>query len=252
MTATVAAAPADLHRQYLRTGDPELCRLVVDAHAGLAHRLASRFGNRGESSEDLTQVAMLGLVKAVQGFDPDRGLRFSTYATPTILGELKRHFRDRAWAVRPPRRVHDLYLVVQAAMDELAQEHGCSPTIAEVAERVAASEEQVIEAMEAGGLRRSASLDVPVAPDDGRSLANSIGEEDERLADVDRRLTLEALLTRVPRHEQEIVRLRFVDGLTQLEIARRVGRSQMQVSRMLARSLDRLRALVAETQRPAS
>src|SRR5207248_181223 len=173
MTAAVAAARRDLHREYLRTRDPDVCRQVVEAHAGLAHRLAGRFANRGESPEDLTQVAMLGLVKAVQGFDPDRGLRFSTYATPTILGELKRHFRDRSWAVRLPRRVHDLYLVVQGAVDELAQENGRSPTIAEIAERVSAEEEQVIEAIEAGGLRRSTSLDVPAGPDDGRSLANS-------------------------------------------------------------------------------
>src|SRR5947207_795664 len=248
MTTAVATAPADLHREYLRTGDPELCRQVVDAHAGLAHRLASRFGNRGESPDDLTQVAMLGLVKAVRGFDPDRGLRFSTYATPTILGELKRHFRDRAWAVRPPRRVHDLYLVAQAAIDELVQEQRRSPTILEIADRVGATEDEVLEAMEAGGLRRSASLDGPVAPDQGQSLANSIGEEDERLADVDRQVTLESLLRRLPRHEQEVVRLRFVEGLTQLEIARRVGRSQMQVSRLLARSLDRVRAWVTEAQ----
>src|SRR5438477_1421356 len=248
MTAAVAPARRDLHREYLRTRDPDLCRQVVDAHTGLAHRLAGRFANRGESPDDLTQVAMLGLVKAVQGFDPDRGLRFSTYATPTILGELKRHFRDRGWAVRLPRRVHDLYLVVQGAVDELAQEHSRSPTIPEIAEHVGAEEEDVIEAIDAGGLRRSTSLDVPAGPADGRSLANSIGDDDDGLVDVERRLTLDALLERLPEPEREIVRLRFVDGLTQLEIARRVGRSQMQISRLLARSLGRLRAWVADAQ----
>src|SRR5947209_16854508 len=243
-TTPTAGSPSDLgelHREYLRTRDPELARQLVDAHSGLAHRLASRFANRGEAPEDLTQVAMLGLVKAIDGFDPDRGLRFSTYATPTILGELKRHFRDRGWAVRLPRRVHDLYLNVQHAIDDLAQELRRSPTLHEIAERVGVSIEDVIEATEAGGLRRSASIDARVGPDDERSLAASLGEEDPQLACVERNLTLAAVVRRLPEVEQEIVRLRFVEGLTQLEIADRVGRSQMQISRLLARSLDRLR-----------
>src|SRR5205823_12049435 len=218
-TRRAGRAIEDLHREYLETRDPALADLLVEAHCGLAHRLAGRFANRGEGGEDLTQVAMLGLVKAIEGFDPDRGLRFSTYATPTILGELKRHFRDRGWAVRLPRRVHDLYLNVQSAIDELSQELGRSPTIPEVAERVSASEEQVIEAIEAGGLRRSASIEARLSPDDPRSLANSMGVEDRHLADVDRTLTLAAVVSRLPELEQEIVRLRFVEGFTQLEIA---------------------------------
>ena len=252
-TAPAAGAPWDMavvHREYQRTRDPALCREIVEAHAPLAHRLASRFANRGEASEDLNQVAMLGLIKAVQGFEPDRGLRFSTYATPTIMGELKRHFRDRGWAVRLPRRLHDLYLVVQGAIDELAQELGRSPQVVEVAERVGASEEAVLEAIEAGGLRRSSSLDAPLGPDDRRSLVSTVGDEDERLTAVDYSLTLAALVRRLPEREQEIVRMRFIEGLTQLEIATRVGRSQMQVSRMLSRSLARLRGLVAEGPQP--
>src|SRR5436309_3692882 len=140
----------------MKIRDPVLANRLVEFNYGLAHRLASRFDNRGEAHEDMTQVAMLGLVKAIDGFDPDRGLRFSTYATPTILGELKRHFRDRGWAVRPPRRVHDLYLNVQHAIDDLGQELRRSPTLPEIAERVCASVEQVVEAIDAGGLRRSA------------------------------------------------------------------------------------------------
>jgi len=240
----------DLHREYLETRDPALADLLVEAHCGLAHRLAGRFANRGEGGEDLTQVAMLGLVKAIEGFDPDRGLRFSTYATPTILGELKRHFRDRGWAVRLPRRVHDLYLNVQHAIDELAQELRRPPTLQEIAERVCASVEDVVEAIEAGGLRRSASIDARVGPDDERSLASSLGEDDPDLAGVERNLTLAAVVERLPDVEQEIVRLRFVEGLTQLEIAQRVGRSQMQISRLLARTLDRLRGWI--TEGPAS
>jgi len=236
----------NLHRTYLDKRDPAIGRQLVEAHSGLAHRLAARFSNRGESPDDLTQVAMLGLVKAIDGFDPDRGLRFSTYATPTILGELKRHFRDRGWAVRLPRRVHDLYLTVQHAIDDLAQELGRSPSLPEIAERVCASVDDVIEAIEAGGLRRSASIDARLGPDDERSLSSSLGEEDARLAGVDRNLTLAAVVRRLPDVEQEVVRLRFVEGLTQLEIAQRVGRSQMQVSRLLARSLERLRGWVSE------
>jgi RNA polymerase sigma-B factor len=236
----------ELHRAYKRTRDPALASQLVDAHSGLAHRLAGRFANRGESPDDLSQVALLGLVKAIDGFDPDRGLRFSTYATPTILGELKRYFRDRGWAVRLPRRVHDLYLTSQHAIDELAQELKRSPTIDEIAQRVNASVEDVLEAIDAGGLRRSASIDAKVGPDDERSLASSLGEDDPDLTGVERNLTLAAVVRRLPEVEQEIVRLRFVEGLTQLEIAERVGRSQMQISRLLARSLERLRGWVSE------
>ena len=246
MTVLSPDTRGDLHREYLETRDPALARRLVEAHSGLAHRLAGRFANRGEAPEDLVQVAMLGLVKAIDGFDPDRGLRFSTYATPTILGELKRHFRDRGWAVRLPRRVHDLYLNVQHAIDDLAQELQRSPTLQEVAERVCVSVEDVVEAIEAGGLRRSASIDARLGPEDDRSLASSIGDEDPALAGVDRNLTLAAVVQRLPKIEQEILRLRFVEGLTQLEIAQHVGRSQMQISRLLARTLDRLRGWVAE------
>lgn len=248
-TTPRAGSPTDLgalHREYLDSHDPAIASELVEAHSGLAHRLAGRFVNRGESPDDLTQVAMLGLVKAIDGFDPDRGLRFSTYATPTILGELKRHFRDRGWAVRLPRRVHDLYLTVQHAIDDLAQEVGRSPTLPEIADRVCASVDDVIEAIEAGGLRRSASIDARLGPDDERSLASSLGDEDPRLAGIDRNLTLAAVVRRLPEIEQEVVHLRFVEGLTQLEIAQRVGRSQMQISRLLARSLDRLRGWVSE------
>ncbi len=249
MTKTATRFTTDvsaLHREYLHSRDPAIAGALVDAHSGLAHRLASRFANRGESPDDLTQVAMLGLVKAIEGFDPDRGLRFSTYATPTILGELKRHFRDRGWAVRLPRRVHDLYLDVQHAIDDLAQELHRSPTISEIAARVGAREDDVVEAIDAGGLRRSASIDARLGPDDERSLASSLGEEDVQLAGVERNLTLASVIQRLPEIEREVVRLRFVEELTQLEIAHRVGRSQMQISRLLARSLDRLRGWVTE------
>jgi RNA polymerase sigma-B factor len=246
----VSLLQSTLHREYRRTEDPQLYRELVLAHTPLAHRLAARFANRGEAPDDLLQVAMLGLVKAVQGFDPDRGLRFSTYATPTILGELKRHFRDRAWAVRLPRRLHDLYLAVQGAIDELAQELGRSPLVTEIASRVGVTDDEVLEAIEAGALRRSSSLDARLGPDDARSLISTFGEEDAHLNAVEHNLTLASLVRRLPETEQEVVRLRFVEGLTQLEIATRIGRSQMQISRLLTRSLGRLRGWVAEGPRP--
>jgi len=191
-----------LHREYLRTRDPALANQLVEFHCGLAHRLAARFANRGEAPDDLTQVALLGLVKAIDGFDPERGLRFSTYATPTILGELKRHFRDKGWAIRPPRRVHDLYLNVQHAIDDLAQELRRSPTLPEIAERVCASVEDVVEAIEAGGLRRYTSIDARVGPDDERSLASSLGDDDPDLTGIERHLTLAAVVRRLPEVEQ--------------------------------------------------
>jgi len=252
-TADVLQAPdtlPQLHRNYWESPTDELFQQIVEAHTGLAYRLAQRFSNRGEPVEDLLQVALLGLVKAVQGFDPDRGLRFSTYATPTIVGELKRYFRDRGWAIRLPRRVHDMYLNVQHAVDDLAQEMGHSPTVRQVADRVGATEEEVLEAIEAGGLRRSASLEAQLTPDDPRSLVNLVGDEDRRFDDIDRGLTLAVVVRRLPELEQEIVRLRFADGLTQQEIAKRIGRSQMQVSRLLARSLERLRLWISEGPLP--
>ena len=239
-----------LHREYWKSPNDDLLQQIVKAHIGLAYRLAQRFSNRGEPVDDLLQVALLGLGKAVQGFDPDRGLRFSTYATPTIIGELKRHFRDRGWAIRLPRRVHDMYLNVQHAVDDLSQETGQSPTVLEVADRVGASQEAVLEAMEAGGLRRSASLEAQLTPDDPRSLVNLVGDEDRRFDDIDRGLTLAGVVRRLPEVEQEIVRMRFAEGLTQQEIAKRIGLSQMQVSRLLARSLERLRAWISEGPLP--
>src|SRR5439155_10628487 len=139
----------DLHRQFAESGDAVLRDRLVDAHAPLAYGLASRFLHRGEPTDDLQQVALLALVKAIERFEPSRGLQFSTFATPTVLGELKRHFRDKAWVIRLPRRLHDRYLSVQGARDDLAQELGRSPTIPELAERVGSSPEEVIETLEA-------------------------------------------------------------------------------------------------------
>ncbi len=229
---------------FAETRDPGLRDELVTSHLGLAHQLARRFTNRGESYDDLVQVASLALVKSVDRYDPGRGVEFSTFATRTVIGELKRHFRDRGWAVRAPRRIQELYLELGHSVSTLSQELGRSPTVAELAESTGASEEAVLEALEAGQGYRTSSIDVPDRQDE--TLANRIGGEDTKFAGVDDRSVLAPALARLPAREQAILRLRFVDGLTQSEIARRIGVSQMHVSRLLASSLEQLRTAFAE------
>jgi RNA polymerase sigma-B factor len=226
---------------YYQTRDAGARDDVVAAYQGLAYSLASRFAQRGEELDDLNQVALIGLLKAIDRFDPYRGNELTTFATATILGELKRHLRDRGWSVRLPRRVHDLHLRGQHAIDELTQELGRSPTMIEVSRRVGESLEDVLEALDAGGFRHNASLEAPVTPGDDLPLTSRLGVGDERLADVDYRLAITPLLSRLPARQREILRFRFGAGCSQSEIAERVGISQMQVSRLLSRSLQQLR-----------
>ena len=233
---------AGLHVEYHRTGDAQLRAALVEAHAPLAHSLAARFAGRGEALDDLVQAAMLGLLHAIDRFDPDRGLSFTTFAWSTITGELKRHFRDRTWGLHVPRVLQERYLQVVGAVDELRHERRRSPTIAEVAERVGLREEDVIEAMDAGGAHRLASLDAPTP--DGRTAGAGLGRDDEGIHRVEGRELLAALLPRLSERDRLILRLRFADGLSQAEIGERIGLSQMQVSRLLAQSLARLRSWV--------
>jgi RNA polymerase sigma-B factor len=226
--------------RYAQNRDTALRDELVSAHLGLAEYLARRFANRGESLDDLVQVASLGLLKALDRFDPDRGVEFSTYATHTIVGELKRHFRDKGWSIRAPRRMQELYLRLGKVVAIMGQELGRSPTIAELAMEVKVSEEEVLEALEAGQAYRSASLDV--ATEEGEPLATRLGGEDPSLEDAERRATLSPLLAQLSPRERLILQLRFFDGLTQSEIANRLAISQMHVSRLLARSLAQLRS----------
>ncbi len=227
--------------EYRRTRDRTLRNELVEEHMRLAEFLARRFSHRGEPLDDLRQVALVGLLKAVERFDPHRGLSFSSFATPTIAGELKRHFRDRGWAVRVPRRVQELHLQLDQTTATLSQELGRPPTPAEIAARAGVLEEDVLEGMEAGSLYRLASLDG--RPDDsgGAGYAAQLGTDDRELASVENRLAVEKLLSMLPEREQSIVYLRFFEGLTQSEIAERVGISQMHVSRLLSKSLEMLR-----------
>ncbi|MGQ0803819.1 MAG: RNA polymerase sigma factor SigF [Actinomycetota bacterium] len=229
--------------EYHRTGDRQLRDELVEDHVPLAQFLARRFAHRGEPHEDLVQVALLGLLKAVDRFDPDRGLQFSTFATPTIVGEIKRHFRDKGWAMRVPRRVQELHLQLARVVGSLSQELGRSPTVAEIAAHVGGSEEEVLEAMEAGGMYRLTSLDGPAATSEEGAvdLASMLGDEDPDFDRVEHQVELSEILAALPEREQTIVYLRFFKGLTQSEIAAQVGISQMHVSRLLARSLELLR-----------
>ncbi|MGH9106892.1 MAG: SigB/SigF/SigG family RNA polymerase sigma factor [Acidimicrobiales bacterium] len=227
---------------YAHDRDPGLREQLVAAHLGLAEYLARRFANRGEALDDLVQVASLGLIKAVDRFDPERGVEFSTYATHTIVGELKRHFRDKGWAIRAPRRMQELYLRLGKVVATLGQELGRSPTIPELAAEVKVSEEEVLEALEAGQAYRSASLDAPTGNEEGETLATRIGEDDPSLEGAESRATLSPLLAQLPPRERLILHLRFFQGLTQSEIATSLGISQMHVSRLLARSLAQLRS----------
>ena len=227
--------------EYAVSRDRTLRDELVTAHMGLAEYLARRFTNRGEPLDDLVQVAALGLLKAVDRFDPERGLEFSTYATPTIVGELKRHFRDKGWAVRVPRRVQELHLRLGSVVSQLSQELGRSPTIGEIAQAATVSEEEVLEAIEAGHAYRFTSLDAPSGNDDEMSLSAELGSEDQGLIDSEHRVTLSPLIAQFPPRERMILHLRFFEGLTQSEIAGRLGISQMHVSRLLARALAQLR-----------
>jgi RNA polymerase sigma-B factor len=228
-------------RDYAATRDPRVRDELIAAHLPLAEHLARRFNHRGEPLDDLIQVASVGLLKAVERFDPGRGLEFSTFAIPTIVGELKRHFRDKGWAVRVPRQVQELYLMVAS----LTRELGRFPTIPEIARRASVSEDDVLEAMEAGRAYRSLSLDSRLSgSSDDEGLGARLGGDDPALANVEHRATLGPLLAALPPREQFILRLRFYEGKTQSEIARELGISQMHVSRLLARTLSQLRERV--------
>jgi RNA polymerase sigma-B factor len=226
--------------EYRRTKDRRLRDELIQDHLGLALALARRFAGRGESVEDLEQIATLGLLKAVERFEPERGLAFSTFATPTIAGEIKRHFRDRSWSVRVPRALQELGLRLTATVQELTNELGRSPTLAEIAEQLEVDQEDVLEAMEANRAYATHSLDAQL-PGEDRSLGDTLGGDEPGMENVESQIVVEDLLATLPEREQTILRLRFFDGLTQTEIATRVGISQMHVSRLLARSLETLR-----------
>ena len=216
---------------------------LVEMHLPLVEYLARRFRNRGEPLDDLVQVATIGLIKAVDRFDLDRGVEFSTYATPTIVGEIKRHFRDKGWAIRVPRRLQELKLSLAKATSELSQRNGRSPTVGELASHLRMSEEDVLEGLESANAYSAVSLDAPDTGDDeNHAVADTLGITDESLEGVEYRESLKPLLGQLPAREKRILLLRFFGNMTQSQIAAELGISQMHVSRLLARTLTQLRA----------
>jgi RNA polymerase sigma-B factor len=248
---------ASAHELFCRLGEQEpdspvwraLRDELVRRHLPLVHFLARRFRDRGEALPDLVQVATIGLIKAVDRFDPERGVEFATFATPTIAGEIKRHFRDRAWAVRVPRKLQEQKAVVSRATTDLFQTLGRSPTVTELAASTSLSEEQVLESLEIQAYT-TVSLDAEPtrdAPALGTSLGEVLGGLDAALEKVEYREALRPMLGKLGEREKQILLLRFFSGMTQSEIASEIGISQMHVSRLLARTLARLReGLLAE------
>lgn len=247
-----AADPADvrtrsrelLARQRLGGAERDQAREeLVGLYRPLVEHCARRFRDRGEPHDDLVQVAMIGLLQAIDRFDPERGLEFSTFATPTILGEVKRHFRDKGWAVRVPRRLQELRARITAASADLAQTLGRSPTAAELAAALGCSVGEVVDGLESANAYATVSLDAgDDGPDGPVTVLATLGAHDECLAHVEVRESVRPLLERLPAREKQILLLRFFAGMTQSQIAAEVGLSQMHVSRLLSRTLHRLRA----------
>jgi RNA polymerase sigma-B factor len=233
---------------FRRLPDPRAREELTEVYQPLAEYLARRFYGRGEAVEDLIQVASIGLLKAIDRFDLSREVKFSTYATATIVGELKRHFRDKGWALRVPRRLQEAGMKVGRTVTELYQDLGRAPTVPEIGKRTGLTEEEVLEAMETAQAYTTASLDAPT-DDDGATSADRLGQEEEAFELLDGWTSVQPALRRLPGRERRILYLRFFRGLTQTQIADELGISQMHVSRLLSRTLRELREAVGE-QKP--
>jgi RNA polymerase sigma-B factor len=239
-----------LFRRVLVDGDEAAREQLIEQFLPLARQLARRYQRANEPLDDLVQVASIGLVKAVDRFDLDRGVAFSSYAVPTILGELKRYFRDSGWAVHVPRGVQERAMQVDRAVKELAGRLGRSPSVDEVAEQVGGSVEDVLEAMEAGQAYEAMSLDAQRAGADteGDTFGDGLGLEDDRFDLVEYEATIEPTLKALPKRDQIVLHLRFAEDMTQSQIAERIGVSQMQVSRLIRRALAKLRTVAEATE----
>lgn len=246
--ATVSLMPSVLSDLELfarmRAEDPLARDMLIERYLPLARRLARRYQHTDEPIEDLIQVASIGLLKAVDRFDCSREVMFSSYAVPTILGELKRHFRDRTWSVRVPRDLQELALRVDQTVLRMSLGQRRAPSVGEIARVVEASEEQVLEALEAMGAYRASSLDAPrsTRDEETETAAEALGSDDHGFDRAEERATLAPLMARISERERIVLRLRFGDDLTQAEIGARIGVSQMQVSRLIRQALARLRA----------
>jgi RNA polymerase sigma-B factor len=226
-------------RTLRRTDDSALRDRLIEDHLWLARHCARRFSNRGEPADDLEQVANMALVKAVDRFDPDFKVRFATFAVPTIVGELRRHFRDKTWSMRVSRRLKDLHLELKSVSEQLAHDLGRAPSIDELAEALDTTPEEVLEALEAGAAYRTTSLSAgPMGSDDDQEIVP--GESDDTLESAPIRVALQEAMSTLPERERRVVYLRFYLGLTQSEISEEIGVSQVHVSRILRSTLARL------------
>jgi RNA polymerase sigma-B factor len=243
-----------LFARYLDKRDPVDREMLVERFLPLARQLARRYQRPEEPFDDLFQVACLGLVKAIDRFDLEREVAFSSYAVPTILGEIKRYFRDRTWSVRVPRDLQELALKVDRAVSDLSLDLHRQPTVEQIAEKVGAEEEDVLEALEASGAYKATSLEAPRGSEEegGDTLGDTLGTEEHGFSLAEDRATIEHLMRAITPREREVLRLRFEEDLTQAEIGERIGVSQMQVSRIIRQSVARLRSYAAARHRPSS
>jgi RNA polymerase sigma-B factor len=230
----MAALPVDDPRR------PTLRGRAIEAWLPLAKHLAQRYHGRGEPTDDLVQTATVGLIKAVDRFDPERGFEFAAFAIPTVLGEIKRHFRDRTWSVRVPRRTQEMRMSITEANNVLLSTLGRSPTVADIAVHLGRTEEEVLEGLEGSRAYSATSLSTPVAGDSETSLGDTLGGEDHEFAMTDLRMTLGVALAKLNDREQRILSLRFYGNMTQSDIATKMGISQMHVSRLIAKALEQL------------
>ena len=238
LIATLAALPAG------HPSRPLLRDRSIEGWLPLARHLAKRYGGRGEPADDLYQVAVMGLIKAVDRFDAGRGAAFTAFAIPTIVGELKRHFRDRTWSIRVPRRLQELRLAITGANSRLTHSLDRSPTVADIARHLNLSEEEVLEGLEGARAYTAASLSAPANDEGTSTLADTLGGEDTGFELAELRIALGPALASLDEREQKIIGLRFYGNLTQTEIAQQVGVSQMHVSRLLGRALAKLRVKI--------
>jgi RNA polymerase sigma-B factor len=231
----------ELFLRMRRGDDPRAREELAERFMGLARQVAGRYRRQSEPYDDVLQVASLGLLKAIDRFDLDRGIAFSSFAVPTMLGEVKRHFRDRSWSVRPPRDLQELALRVEHVATELASTAGRAPSVGELAEALGRSDEEILEALEASRSRSATSLSAPRGDaEDGMTLGDTIGDVENGFARAEDRATLASLLEHLTPRQQEVVRLRFAQDMTQAEIGEIIGVSQMQVSRILRASIQQL------------
>ena len=235
------AEDRDLLRRYHEEGDTSAREQLIERHLPLVRSLARRYAGRGEALEDIEQVGAIGLIKAIDRFELDREVSLATYATPNVVGEIKRHFRDKGWAIRVPRALQELNAALSGAIERLTVRLSRSPSIAEIAEELKATPEQVLEALEVGSAYSTVSLSTGPSADGDLDPLETIGDEDEGFERSEDRAALAPALRRLPPREREILRMRFEEGLPQTQIAQRVGLSQMHVSRLIRKSLAAMR-----------